>query len=56
MLNLNQEEMASKLGVSINTYMGYEKDPNKMSIDTAKKFIEAVKERGISITLNDIFD
>jgi DNA-binding XRE family transcriptional regulator len=56
MLNLNQEEMASKLGVSINTYNAYEKDPNKMSIDTAKKFIEVVKEKGITITLTDIFE
>ena len=55
MLNLNQEEMAKKIGVSINTYATYEKDPSKMSIDTAKKFIEVVKEKGIEITLNDIF-
>lgn len=56
MLNLNQEEMANKLGVSLNTYVTYEKDPSKMSIDTAKKFIEAVKEKGVTITLNDIFE
>ena len=55
MLGMTQEEMAKKLGVSINTYAAYEKEPSKMNIDTAKKFVEVINEVDKSITLNDIF-
>lgn len=55
MLGLTQEEMAEKLGVSINTYAGYETNPEKMSITVAKKFLEVVNEVDNTITLNEIF-
>ena len=55
MLGLTQEEMAKKIGVSINTYLAYEKNPERMSVETANKFLEVVNEVDSSITLNDIF-
>lgn len=56
MLNMTQEEMAKELGVSINTYAAYERDPSKMNIDTAKKFVEVINKVDNTITLNDIFE
>ena len=55
MLGLTQEEMAKKLGVSTPTYRTYEDEPNRMSVETANKFLEVVNEVDSSITLNDIF-
>ena len=55
MLGLTQEEMAKKIGVSTNTYLAYEKKPERMSVETANKFLEVVNEVDSSITLNDIF-
>lgn len=55
MLGLTQDEMAKKLGVSTPTYRTYEDDPKKMSIETAKHFVEIINEVDKTITLNDVF-
>jgi len=55
MLGMTQEEMAKELGVSINTYAAYEREPSKMNIDTAKKFVEVINKVDNTITLNDVF-
>jgi transcriptional regulator with XRE-family HTH domain len=34
--------MSEKLGVHINTYLNWEKDPGKISIDHAKKISEVL--------------
>lgn len=33
--NITQEQMAEKLGVHINTYQNWEKDPEKISVSAA---------------------
>ena len=55
MLGLTQEEMAKRLGVSTPTYRAYEEDPNKMSVETANKFLEVINEVDSHIKLDDVF-
>lgn len=52
---MTQEEMAKELGVSAPTYRAYEEDPTKMSLDTAKKFLDAINKVAPTITFEDIF-
>ena len=37
-VELSQEEMAEKLGVSLPTYNRYEREPKRMSVDILLKF------------------
>lgn len=55
MIGMTQEEMAKELGVSVNTYKAYETNPEKMSIDLAKKFVEVINQVDTTIKLDDIF-
>jgi len=41
--NLNQQEMAEKLGVDKTSYIRYEKGEVSMRMDTATRFSEIVK-------------
>ena len=55
MLGMTQEEMANELGVSTGTYRAYEENPEKMSIESANKFLAVVNRTDSSVTMNDIF-
>jgi transcriptional regulator with XRE-family HTH domain len=46
---MTQEQMAEKLGVHMNTYMNWEKDPGKISIANAKAISEILE-----VPLDDI--
>ena len=48
--NFTQEQMASKIGVHINTYRNWEEQPQKISIEKAKKISAA-----LNISINEIF-
>jgi len=48
--NFTQEQMASKIGVHINTYRNWEEQPQKISIEKAKKISVA-----LNISINEIF-
>lgn len=39
---ISQQHMARFLGVHINTYISWEKDPGKISIDNSKKIADAL--------------
>lgn len=46
---LTQEYMAEKLGVHINTYSNWEKEPQKISIENSQKIANV-----LCVPLNDI--
>lgn len=37
---ISQEKMAEELGIHVNTYINWEKDPGKISIENSKKISE----------------
>ena len=48
--NLSQKEVAKMMGVHVDTYRKWEKNPNTLKIGTAKKLAEIFK-----LDYNDIF-
>lgn len=46
---ISQEEMASKLGVHVNTYQNWEKEPEKITIANAVKIAEI-----LNVSMNEI--
>lgn len=50
MRDLTQGQMADKIGVHINTYNSWEKEPQKISIEKAKKIA-----RTLGISIDEIF-
>lgn len=55
MLGITQEEMASILGVSINTYRKMEENPEAFKIEHANKFLQEVNKIDSSVKMDDIF-
>ena len=47
--NISQQEMADRLNVHVGTYQNWEKNPQKISIDHAKKISEI-----LGVSINDI--
>lgn len=41
--DISQEYMASRLGVHLNTYQNWEKDPGKISITNAAKIVDILE-------------
>lgn len=46
---ITQERMAERLGIHVNTYINWEKEPEKISIENSQKIAEI-----FGIPLNDI--
>ncbi|MBR2654701.1 MAG: helix-turn-helix transcriptional regulator [Lachnospiraceae bacterium] len=46
---ITQEKMADRLGVHINTYQNWEKEPGKITIENSKKIAEI-----LGVPLDDI--
>ena len=46
---LSQEYMAERIGVHVNTYINWEKEPEKISIENSQKISEILE-----IPINDI--
>ena len=55
MINKTQEEMATILGVHVNTYKSWEDNPSKFKIVEANKFLEEVKKYDPNVKFEDIF-
>jgi len=55
MLGITQEEMASIIGVSINTYRKMEDNPDTFKIEHANKFLQEVNKVDSSVKMDDIF-
>jgi DNA-binding XRE family transcriptional regulator len=51
--DLTQIEIAEILGVHVQTYMKWEKDPEEMSVGTAKQFARIVKREFDEIFFDD---
>lgn len=47
---ITQIQMAEKIGVHVHTYSTWEENPEKISIEKAKKIAEA-----LSLSVNEIF-
>lgn len=47
---ITQEEMAKRVGIHVNTYANYEREPDKMSVGHAKRIAAA-----LGVSPNDIF-
>ena len=56
MLGKTQEEMATILGVSINTYRKMEDNPDTFKIEHASKFLQEVNKVDSSVKMDDIFN
>ena len=48
-MEISQSEMAKKLNVHLSTYQRWEKEPNKISVENAKKISEI-----LGVSINDI--
>ncbi len=48
--NMTQQEVADAMGMHVNTYARFEKDPESISIEDAKKFSKIV-----NVNCTDIF-
>lgn len=52
-VDLTQREVAERLGVSVQSYIKYEKDPDSMTLKNAKRFADLVGVDFDTIFLQD---
>lgn len=52
--NYTQQEMATALGVHVNTYRALEENPDKMELGQLKKFVNEIQKVDNTISINNI--
>ena len=55
-VELTQREVAERLGVHVQSYIKYEKDPDTMTLKTAKRFADLVGVDFDTIFLHDKYN
>ena len=55
MINKTQEEMATILGIHVNTYKSWEDNPMKFKVNEAYRFLEEVNKVDPKVKFEDIF-